>query len=93
MPFFPAVLLTVATAAAMPAAWASPQLATKAGRAVCHVADKPMVGPSWKDIAGRCKRQSRAAALLADRMRTVLRDRLVNLTISRTDFFSRKTSA
>ena len=69
MPFFPAVLLTVATAAAMPAAWASPQLATKAGCAVCHVADKPMVGPSWKDIAGRYKGQSQAAALLAERVR------------------------
>lgn len=68
MSFLPVVLLAVVATAALPAG-ASPQLATKAGCAVCHLPDKAMVGPSWKDIASRYKGQSTAAALLAERVR------------------------
>lgn len=63
-----AAVLAAAAMATLPTA-ASPQLATKAGCAVCHVADKPLLGPSWKDIATRYKGQSQAAALMAERVR------------------------
>jgi cytochrome c len=68
MPLLPAILLSAAAVLAWPAG-ASPQLATKAGCAVCHQADKAMVGPSWKDIAVRYKGQPQAAAQLAERVR------------------------
>ncbi len=68
MPLLPALLLAAAAAVNQPA-WASPQLAAKGGCAVCHVADKPLLGPSWKDIATRYKGQSQAAALMAERVR------------------------
>lgn len=68
MLLLPAAVLAAAATATLPAA-ASPQLATKAGCAVCHVADKPLLGPSWKDIATRYKGQSQAAALMAERVR------------------------
>lgn len=68
MPLLPALLLATAAVATLPAG-ASPQLAAKGGCAVCHVADKPLLGPSWKDIATRYKGQPQAAALMADRVR------------------------
>jgi cytochrome c len=66
--------LTLALAAAA-SAWmatpavASPELATKAGCAVCHAPDKALMGPSWQAIAARYKGQADAAAKLADKVR------------------------
>ena len=68
MTFFKLAVL-VAAMAASAQAMASPQLATQAGCTTCHLADKPMVGPSWRDIAARYKGQPGAAALLAERVR------------------------
>jgi cytochrome c551/c552 len=34
-------------------AWASPQIAAKAGCVACHVADKKLIGPSSHDIAAK----------------------------------------
>lgn len=68
MVFSKPVLLLAAAAWAVPA-MASPQLATQAGCMVCHTADKPMVGPSWRDIAAKYKGQPQAAALMAERVR------------------------
>ena len=50
MPLLPALLLAAAAAVNQPA-WASPQLAAKGGCAVCHVADKPLLGPSARQGA------------------------------------------
>ncbi len=61
-------VLLVAAALAVPA-MASPQLATQAGCTTCHMADKPMVGPSWHAIAAKYKGQPNAAALMAERVR------------------------
>lgn len=54
--------------AAAPAA-ASPELAAKAGCAVCHAPDNPLMGPSWQAIATKYKGQANAAAQLADKVR------------------------
>ncbi len=54
--------------AAGPAA-ASPELATKAGCAACHAADKPLMGPSWQAVAAKYKGQANAATQLADKVR------------------------
>jgi cytochrome c len=51
------------------AAVASPQIATKAGCAVCHTPDKKLVGPSYHDIALKYKGRADAPALLATRVR------------------------
>ncbi len=63
------VVVLVAAVAAPLAVQASPQLAAKAGCITCHAAGKPMVGPSWHDIAARYKGQPGAAKLLAERVR------------------------
>lgn len=68
MTFRPAVLLALAATAALPSA-ASPQLATQAGCAVCHMADKPMVGPSWQAVAAKYKGQAAAGPQLTERVR------------------------
>jgi cytochrome c len=65
---FKLALLLAAMVAAGPA-MASPQLATQGGCTICHTADKTMVGPSWQAIAAKYKGQSKAAALLAERVR------------------------
>jgi cytochrome c len=51
------------------AALASPQIATKAGCAVCHTPDKKLVGPSYHDIALKYKGRADAPVLLATRVR------------------------
>jgi cytochrome c len=63
-----ALAATVLSLAAGPAA-ASPALAAKAGCAVCHAADKPLMGPSWQAVAAKYKGQATAAAQLADKVR------------------------
>lgn len=50
-------------------AWASAELATKAGCAACHQADKKLLGPSWKEVAAKYKGQANAPAQLAERVR------------------------
>lgn len=56
-----AAMLVLAGASAA----ASPQLATQAGCAVCHAADKRLLGSSWKEVAARYKGQADAPARLA----------------------------
>lgn len=46
-------------------ALASEQLATKAGCATCHAADKKLIGPSWHDVAAKYKGRADAPAVLA----------------------------
>lgn len=50
-------------------AFASPQLAQSAGCNACHLPDKKLVGPSYKDIAARYKGNANAPALLAEKVR------------------------
>lgn len=54
----------VAAQAADPA-----QIATRAGCASCHAADKKLVGPSWKDVAARYKGNVGAMAQMRERVR------------------------
>ena len=66
---------TAATALALcglfaaPLALASAQLATQSGCAACHLPDKKLVGPAYKDIAAKYKARSDAIPYLMDRVR------------------------
>lgn len=60
-----ALLLTTTVAAA---AAAPPAALGKAGCLVCHAEDKPLLGPSFKDIAARNKGKD-TAAVMAQRVR------------------------
>jgi cytochrome c len=63
----PSLLSIIALAGAdvaLPAA-ASEQIAVKAGCAVCHSADKKLVGPTWHDVAAKYKGTADAPAKLA----------------------------
>ena len=53
--------LAMALAAAFGTAQAADpaQISTKAGCAVCHAADRKLVGPSWKEVAGALQGQCR----------------------------------
>ena len=48
---------------------ASQAISTQAGCAVCHAADKKIIGPSWHDIAAKYKGQANAMAVLSDKVR------------------------
>lgn len=48
---------------------ASDKLAAKAGCALCHATGKPLVGPSYHDIALRYKGKANAPALLRNQVR------------------------
>lgn len=48
---------------------ASQAISTQAGCAVCHAADKKVIGPSWHDIAAKYKGQADAVAVLSDKVR------------------------
>jgi cytochrome c len=63
--------LAMALAAAFGTAQAADpaQISTKAGCAVCHAAERKLVGPSWKEVAARYKGNAGAPALLAERVR------------------------
>lgn len=50
-------------------AFASQQIATKAGCATCHAPDKKLIGPSWKDVAAKYKADAGAPARLAEATR------------------------
>lgn len=54
---------------AAPGAWATPEIAQKAGCNACHQPDKKLLGPSYKEIAARYKGQSGAPAALAEKVR------------------------
>ena len=47
---------------------ASQELATKKNCMACHAVDKKIVGPSFKDIAGKYKGNKAAVALLATKI-------------------------
>jgi cytochrome c len=50
-------------------ALASEDLAKKNGCAACHAPEKKIVGPSWKDIAGKYKGDAKAADALAAKVK------------------------
>jgi cytochrome c len=59
-----AVVAGALVLAAAPA-WASPEEAmNKAGCMACHIKDKKLVGPSFKDIAAKYKGQDAVAKLM-----------------------------
>lgn len=66
----PLAALAAAFGLAGASAWAAPPTAamTKAGCLVCHAEDKPVLGPSFKEIAARNKGKD-AAAVLTKRVR------------------------
>ena len=55
-------------AAALPAA-ASEELAKKHACFACHAVDKKLVGPSYKDVAGKYRGDAGAEARLADKVK------------------------
>lgn len=59
-----ALVVCSAAIAAMPE-----QIAANAGCSACHLPDKKLVGPSYKDIAARYKGQATAPAQLAEKVR------------------------
>ena len=54
---------------AAPLAMASAQLATQSGCAACHLPDKKLVGPAYKDIAAKYKTRADAIPFLMQRVR------------------------
>ena len=48
---------------------AMPKLAIKAGCGACHMADRKLVGPSYKEIAAKYKGRADAVAYLSQRVR------------------------
>lgn len=50
-------------------AWASPELAKKHACFACHAVDKKLVGPSYKDVAGKYRGDKGAEARLADKVK------------------------
>lgn len=63
-----AALLLVGMSVAPPAP-ASQQLHYKAGCVACHMVDRKLVGPSYKDIAARYKGRADAIPYLSQRVR------------------------
>ena len=55
-------------AAALPAA-ASEELARKHACTACHAIDKKLVGPAYKDVAAKYAKDSKAPAMLADKVK------------------------
>lgn len=62
-----ASLLVGVTAA--PAAFASQTLHFKSGCVACHMVDRKLVGPSYKEIAAKYKGRADAIPYLSDRVR------------------------
>ena len=60
-----AAWLVVPLAALAPQAQASDALAKRYGCVACHQADKKVVGPAWKDVAGKYKGTVTPAQLAA----------------------------
>ncbi|MFM8632085.1 MAG: c-type cytochrome [Betaproteobacteria bacterium] len=65
------VALTVAAGmmASAGAAFASPELLIKYNCTACHANDKKMVGPAYKDVAGKYKADAGAAEKLAKKIK------------------------
>ena len=59
---------SAALAGALPAA-ASPELAKKHACFACHALDKKLVGPSYKDVAGKYRGDKGADARLVDKVK------------------------
>ncbi len=58
-------------AAARPSAGAAPTaLLTRAGCSACHVADKKLIGPSWREIHGKHGSRADAEAYLAGKIKS-----------------------
>ncbi len=68
LPCLVATLALVGTWSATPAL-ASPQLAVKSGCHACHLPDRKLVGPSYKEIAAKYKGRADAVAFLSKRVR------------------------
>jgi cytochrome c len=64
-----AAALTLTAAFAAPSAMASQQLHIKSGCVACHMVDKKLVGPSYKDIAVKYKGRADALPYLSKRVR------------------------
>jgi cytochrome c len=58
----------LATLAATPLTWASPELAQQKTCIACHATDRKLVGPSYKDVAAKYAGQPQAATLLAEKI-------------------------
>lgn len=63
------VLGACAALAAWSTAMASPELAKKHACFACHALDKKLVGPSYKDVAGKYRGDKGAAARLFDKVK------------------------
>ena len=62
-------LILCAAAAVSAPAQANPELAKKHACFACHAVDKKLVGPSYKDVAGKYKGDRGAEARLADKVK------------------------
>jgi cytochrome c len=63
------ILGASAVAAAAAPAWSSPELAKKHACFACHATDKKLVGPSYKDVAGKYRGDKGAEARLFDKIK------------------------
>ena len=63
------ILGASAALAASSAALGSPELAKKHACFACHAVDKKLVGPSYKDVAGKYRGDKGAEARLADKVK------------------------
>ncbi|MGH8669207.1 MAG: c-type cytochrome [Burkholderiales bacterium] len=63
------ILGASAVAAAAAPAWSSPELAKKHACFACHAVDKKLVGPSYKDVAGKYRGDKAAEARLVDKVK------------------------
>jgi cytochrome c len=61
--------LALASSVAAPSAFANLQLHQKSGCVACHMVDKKLVGPSYKDIAVKYKGRADALPYLSSRVR------------------------
>ena len=64
-----AVVVAAACAAYVPAASAKEALAKTAGCTACHTVDKKLVGPTFKEVAAKYKKDPAAPARLQDHVR------------------------
>lgn len=60
--------VTVTLMAMAPAAWADQALATAKNCMTCHMVDKKVLGPSFKEVAGKYKGDKAAADRLATKI-------------------------
>lgn len=68
------MLLSVVCALSVPVASASDKLATTAGCNKCHAQDKKLLGPSYKQIAEKYKKDAAAPAKLTAAVRKGSKD-------------------